>query len=180
FTANGKGRVEVILAKDGIHNWSEQYRQSIELSSSNETYTLKFNDFTNKSGQKGFSPEDVKTIIFNVLGNGSASSDFEMNVSNVYFGNSLESASGDGIFIPVYPNPFTRSANIEFGVTRDTQVKVEVLNIYGQVVDVIANESMTQGYYKLTWTPVDDKSGVYLFRISIGNDTYTSKVVYQK
>src|SRR5512145_642966 len=25
FTANGKGRVEVILAKDGIHNWSEQY-----------------------------------------------------------------------------------------------------------------------------------------------------------
>jgi len=180
FTANGKGRVEVILAKDGIHNWSEQYRQNIELSSSNETYTLKFNDFVNKSGQKGFRPEDVKTIIFNVLGNGSASSDFEMNVSNVYFGNSLESTSGDGIFIPVYPNPFTRSANIEFGVTRDTQVKVEVLNIYGQVVEVIANGNMTQGYYKLSWTPADHKSGVYLFRVSIGNDTYTSKVVYQK
>lgn len=180
FTAHGKGETEVMLAKKGIKGWHKQYRTVITLRSEPREYRINFSDLVTAEGESGFSAEDIISVIFNPLGNGSILSDFEVNISNLHFTSSIYSTNQSGIYYPSYPNPFRHSTNIEFALTQDNHVRIEILNMFGQVVDVLRDELMTQGNYKVTWTPSGNKTGIYMFRITAGRETHTGKMIYQR
>jgi uncharacterized repeat protein (TIGR01451 family) len=180
FKASGIGKVEVMLAKAGITAWNEQYRKVITLNPVEREYFIDFRDLVTREGERGFTAEDVITVIFNPIGNGTMASTFEVNISNLHFTSSLFTANSNGIFYPTYPNPFRDQTTMEFAITNDNQVRIEVLNMYGQVVDVLKDEYMTQGFYKVTWTPRNQMSGMYLLRITVGNETFVGKTIYQR
>ncbi|NLM93714.1 MAG: T9SS type A sorting domain-containing protein, partial [Bacteroidales bacterium] len=179
FTASGIGTVEVMIAKAGLNNWGEQYRQVITLETTEKDYVINFRDLRNAEGERGFSAEDVISVIFNPIGNGNQMNAYEVNVSNLHFTNDLIQANKAGIFYPSYPNPFSTQTTMEFTILRESQVKIEVLNLFGQTMEILRDEQMQQGDYRITWTPRTVKPGIYMFRITVDNETYSGKMIYQ-
>ncbi|MBW6499171.1 MAG: T9SS type A sorting domain-containing protein [Bacteroidales bacterium] len=179
FHASGVGTVEVMIAKSSIHAWNEQYRSVITLDPNGKDYSISFSDLRNAEGQKGFTADDVISVIFNPIGNGSQASPFEVNVSNLHFTNHLIETNDAGIFYTSYPNPFRHTTSMEFVLTSEGQVKIEVMNLLGQTMEIVKDEYMQQGSYKIDWTPQGMKPGIYMYRITIGDQAYSGKMIYQ-
>ena len=180
FTAHGAGTTEVMLSKAGIHQWNEQFRTTITLTEKPREYRIKFSDLVTREGENGFTAEDLVSVIFNPIGNGNTASAFDVTIENLHFANSSFIITPAAIFYPAYPNPFRRATQIDLMVTQDSHVKVEVVNLYGQTVEVLANNEMSTGTYKLNWTPAGHMPGVYMIRMTVGEEVYTSKVVYNR
>ncbi|MFW5758955.1 MAG: T9SS type A sorting domain-containing protein, partial [Bacteroidota bacterium] len=123
--------------------------------------------------------EDIVSVVFNPVGNGNATSEFEVNVSNMHFTNSLFVEKPGAVFYPAYPNPFTGKTNLDLILTQDSEVKVEVLNSYGQTIEVVMNKPLTSGNHEIEWMPANLNPGIYMIKISVGEETYTTKVIYK-
>ena len=84
-----------------------------------------------------------------------------------------------------YPNPFNPSTIITFALPRPSFVKLEVFNLLGQEVAVLANGQLRAGVHHVTWDGFDNSgnsvsSGVYFFRIDAGDFTSTRKMLLIK
>jgi len=84
-----------------------------------------------------------------------------------------------------YPNPFNQGTVITYQVTETQKVKVEVLNILGQLVTILVNEDKQQGEYKVFWNGKDSSgmdvpSGVYFYRLIAGDFEEVRKMVLMR
>ncbi len=180
FTASGQGVVEVILVKAGIGAPAEQFRTNITLGQNPAEYRIGFDELATREGTKGFNSHDVVSVVFNFMGNGAVESGFNMNVSDLRFLNSKLAETNRAVFYPVYPNPFSVRATTGIYLRENMKVRVEVLNIFGQTVEVIADDLFTKGVHRFEWIPERVNTGLYLIRISSGDKVYSTKVVYRK
>jgi len=64
-----------------------------------------------------------------------------------------------------YPNPFNPVSKIEFGLPKQSFVKIKIYNITGQEVAVLVNNNLGAGTYEVTWQADAYPSGVYFYRI---------------
>ncbi|MDD2230216.1 MAG: putative glycoside hydrolase [Candidatus Cloacimonetes bacterium] len=81
-----------------------------------------------------------------------------------------------------YPNPFNQSTAIMFNITRGEKVTLEVFNIKGQKVNTLINEPLLSGEQTIDFGGIDYKgqrlpSGIYFYRLRVGNVTKTNKMV---
>jgi len=88
-----------------------------------------------------------------------------------------------------YPNPFNNRTKIEFSVegkTGETKpVVIEVINTIGQVVTTIHEGLISTGSYVVHWDGTNSNgervaSGVYLYRLKVGDRSAVRKMVYLK
>ena len=56
----------------------------------------------------------------------------------------------------VYPNPFKYNTFISFDLLKEGHIALEVVNLRGQVIKTIADNSFPVGSYKLVWDGKDD------------------------
>ncbi len=61
-----------------------------------------------------------------------------------------------------YPNPFNSQLTIDFTQVVEGKVKVEVFNLTGRLIGVLAERKFTAGNHKLTWDAGDFAAGSYL------------------
>jgi hypothetical protein len=80
----------------------------------------------------------------------------------------------------LYPNPFNASTTLTFGVPRTSRVTVQAFNVLGQRVAVLVDGTKEAGYYRMTWSPANFPSGVYLVRMQTPGFSRTEKVVLMK
>ena len=71
---------------------------------------------------------------------------------------------------PNYPNPFNSQTNIQYFLSSDDIVSLNVYNILGQHVKSLRNESNQIGMYVVPWNGTNDRgeqtaSGVYFYRM---------------
>lgn len=64
----------------------------------------------------------------------------------------------------LYPNPFNPAAHIVIGVPERNNVRVEIFDMLGRRVTVLADREFSPGYHRLTWK-ANGSSGVYFLRI---------------
>ncbi len=81
-----------------------------------------------------------------------------------------------------YPNPFNPSTTIPFNLEKPARVKVEIINVQGQVVKTVTDRYYTSGEYTLTWDGTSDRgnlmgSGVYYYRLTAGNRIEIKKMI---
>jgi len=81
---------------------------------------------------------------------------------------------------PNYPNPFNPTTNIEFRVLEASHVLLEVFDMMGRSIEVIVDEQMLAGQYHVQYTSSNLASGIYLYRVQIGDYTSTQKMVITK
>jgi len=96
-----------------------------------------------------------------------------------------------------YPNPFNLTTFIpftvpsrpvnssQFMVHSPPTVSLTIYNILGRKVKTLLNEEKLPGHYRVTWDGKDEKghevgSGVYLYRLKIGDYERTKKMVLLK
>jgi hypothetical protein len=79
-----------------------------------------------------------------------------------------------------YPNPFNPSTQIVFTLSSPANVKVEVFNIYGQVVSVLVNGYVKDGTHALTFDGSKLASGVYICKVIAGRNSKSIKMVLLK
>lgn len=80
-----------------------------------------------------------------------------------------------------YPNPFNPTTNIKYQITENTQVKLVVYNMLGEVVKTVVNNVQEAGYYTAKWDGTNDygsrvTSGVYIYRLQAGSFIATKKM----
>jgi len=81
-----------------------------------------------------------------------------------------------------YPNPFNSGTVIEFALPRAHEVDLRLYNLAGQEVLQLATGARETGLYSLLWDGTDAQgqllaSGVYLYRLEIGDRTLTRSLL---
>ncbi len=79
-----------------------------------------------------------------------------------------------------YPNPFNPSTHISFFIPKAEKVRLEIYNILGAKVAVLANRNFKAGHHQLSWHAADNASGIYFYKLTAGNESITKKMLLQK
>lgn len=79
-----------------------------------------------------------------------------------------------------YPNPFNPSTNIWFRLAESGMVSLVVYDLTGREVATLVNEFKTPGDYQVTFSDSRMASGVYLYRLRMGNQVIAKKMLLLK
>jgi len=89
-----------------------------------------------------------------------------------------------------YPNPFNPSTTIRFdigvgGEGGAQEARIDVFNILGQHVNTLVDGLYPPGEYEVTWDATDDSgqrvaTGIYLYRLKVGDERKTKKMLFLK
>lgn len=93
--------------------------------------------------------------------------------------------SGENLSIRSYPNPFNPETNIEYNLKSSAQVSITIYNVQGKQIRSLANNYRQAGTYTIRWDGMNESgtqvpSGVYLIRVSAGNETLNHRIVMMK
>ncbi len=84
-----------------------------------------------------------------------------------------------------YPNPFNPFTNINYSIKETGNVTLEIYNLRGQLVKTLVNEIKETGNYTVIWNGTDNSnkavsSGVYFYKMKVGNFVSTKKMILIK
>lgn len=79
-----------------------------------------------------------------------------------------------------YPNPFNPSTTIRYEIPGDEFVKLVVYNILGQKVSILVNEKQQAGQYEVIFDADNLTSGIYFYRLTVGNYTDIKRMILLK
>ncbi|MGE5353939.1 MAG: T9SS type A sorting domain-containing protein [Acidobacteriota bacterium] len=79
-----------------------------------------------------------------------------------------------------YPNPFNPSVNISFSIPTTGNATLKIYNMLGKEVAVLINGEVTEGSHKVTWSPTDMSSGIYIYRLTWNNNVISKKIMFLK
>ncbi len=89
-----------------------------------------------------------------------------------------------------YPNPFNPTTTIKFAIGNDQvgslqHVSLDVYNILGQKVTSLIDKDMSTGHYEVVWDATNNRgkkvaSGVYLYKLQVGDRKDTKKMLFIK
>lgn len=82
---------------------------------------------------------------------------------------------------PNTPNPFNAATTIRFSIPGRQHTKLEVLDIYGNVVKTLVNAELSGRDHQYIWDGTNDNnqfvnSGTYIYRLTAGNEVLTGKM----
>jgi hypothetical protein len=75
-----------------------------------------------------------------------------------------------------YPNPFNPTTTIKFELPKASQVNLSVYDLLGRQVSVLVNEKKDAGVHEVKFDASGLSSGVYFYRIQVGDFTQTRKL----
>ncbi|MDQ7798711.1 MAG: T9SS type A sorting domain-containing protein [Candidatus Edwardsbacteria bacterium] len=83
------------------------------------------------------------------------------------------------------PNPFTSNTSISYALPTASRVALRVYNIVGQEIATLCDEEQAAGMHEVSWNGLDRSgrkvsNGVYLYRLTTGNQSLTKKMVKVK
>lgn len=76
-----------------------------------------------------------------------------------------------------YPNPFNSSTVIRYNLSGEGHVILEIFDALGQKIKTVLNKFQQAGTYEVFFEANDLSSGVYLYRITAGNNIDSKKFV---
>lgn len=84
-----------------------------------------------------------------------------------------------------YPNPFNPETRISYTLGIDSHVNLEIYNLKGQKVDSLVNGTQNAGTHSTIWKGIDSRgskvsSGIYFYRLKVGSQTVTKKILLSK
>ncbi len=99
-------------------------------------------------------------------------------------GQSIVDVKADAESIPVqsalrqnYPNPFNPSTAISYQLSAVSRVNLKVFDILGREVATLVDDLRQPGSYSIRWDAAGMTSGIYLYRLSVGDSHVTKKMI---
>ena len=78
------------------------------------------------------------------------------------------------------PNPFSNSTEFSFYLPETTQVEFTILNVLGEVVEVLTKEEMAEGKHTLRYETKNLESGTYYYNLRTPSFSATKKMVVMR
>ncbi len=80
-----------------------------------------------------------------------------------------------------YPNPFNPTTNIGFALNKASVVTMKVFDILGRLVSIpLENKAMSAGSHNIIFDGSNLASGVYIYRLTTGQNNYIKKMTLIK
>ncbi|MBD3290712.1 T9SS type A sorting domain-containing protein [candidate division KSB1 bacterium] len=79
-----------------------------------------------------------------------------------------------------YPNPFNPSTNIRYNLHESNNVKLQIFSLSGQMIETLIDGFQEAGAHKITWRPKGLASGIYFYKLRVGEFLETKKLILQK
>jgi hypothetical protein len=77
-----------------------------------------------------------------------------------------------------YPNPFNPVTTIKYSLPFESNVRIAVYNILGEMLDVLVDETKQVGFHDFNWNASNLASGIYIYTIEAksvaGDKNYSS------
>ena len=81
---------------------------------------------------------------------------------------------------PNYPNPFNPSTTISFTLSNASQVSLLIYDIHGREVESLIEGIQPAGSHSIEWNASNLASGVYFYRLTVGDFIQTRKMILIK
>jgi hypothetical protein len=108
----------------------------------------------------------------------------EVSVSDSY-GRLLDAVASVGV-LPTefsvaqnYPNPFNAKTLISFGLPEAGDVTINIYSVTGQLVETLGGR-YEAGMQSITWDASNVASGMYFYKVSVGDQSQTMKMTLLK
>jgi hypothetical protein len=79
-----------------------------------------------------------------------------------------------------YPNPFNAKTTIKYYLLSNSFVRIEVYNIAGQSILTLIDKYESKGEHKISWDASEYSSGIYIYKLTLGNQTFTKRMTLLK
>jgi hypothetical protein len=79
-----------------------------------------------------------------------------------------------------YPNPFNSSTTINYELSSSGKVKLEVFTLLGEEVATLVDTWQEGGYKSASWEAFRVSSGVYFYRLTVGDCSETRRMILVK
>lgn len=79
-----------------------------------------------------------------------------------------------------YPNPFNPVTHISYQLPEETDVRLEVYDVTGRLVQTLVHTRQSTGRYTVTFDGAKLASGVYFYRLTAGSYMKTKKLYLVK
>jgi hypothetical protein len=83
--------------------------------------------------------------------------------------------------LKVYPNPFSEKLRFEFISPESVNARIDLYDMTGRLVKTIFEQPIEGGInYEAEFKPETIISGMYIYRMTMGENVYNGKVVFKK
>ena len=65
-----------------------------------------------------------------------------------------------------YPNPFNPNTTITYSIPEDGNIKIEIYDINGKIVEYLENGFVNAGEHSFEWNAYNQPSGLYLLKVN--------------
>jgi hypothetical protein len=79
-----------------------------------------------------------------------------------------------------YPNPLNPSTTIKYNLPKSAEVRLGVYDVLGREVSMLVNEKMDAGVHEVKFEASDLSSGLYFYRLSVGDFVQSKKLMILK
>jgi len=105
----------------------------------------------------------------------------EVTIENVTVSNEGESdIPSEVVLNQNYPNPFNPSTTINYSIAKASNVQLSVYNLIGQRVATLVDKRQSAGSHSIEWNASSVSSGIYFYKIVVGQNVLSKKMVLIK
>ncbi len=79
-----------------------------------------------------------------------------------------------------FPNPFNPTTSIQYHLPTSGNVRLEIIDLQGQIVDILVDGFMSAGDHLQVWNSAQRASGTYFYRLVFGGMQKTKQMVLLK
>jgi hypothetical protein len=90
-----------------------------------------------------------------------------------------EGEAASGLGYPT-PNPFNPVTRVTYNVPVSQHVRIAIFDVAGRLVEDLVNETKASGEYVVEWDAGRLPSGVYYYRMKMGNETFVRRATLLK
>jgi hypothetical protein len=110
-----------------------------------------------------------------------------MSAALKYFGLIETTNILDNDYLPIsfglsqnFPNPFNPSTKIAYEISQKEMVKIKVYDMLGKEIDILVNEMQNPGKHEVFFESQDLSSGIYFYKMEIGDNSQVKKMILLK
>ena len=82
--------------------------------------------------------------------------------------------------VSLHPNPFNPEVTIQINVREPGELNIDIFNLSGRRVKTLANSTIGFGSYSFKWNSSNNSSGMYFFKLTIGETVMIRKALLLK
>lgn len=79
-----------------------------------------------------------------------------------------------------YPNPLNPTTTISYDLPESQDIKLQVFDITGRLVETLVNGHKEAGHWDATWDASDQSSGIYIYTLKYGEKLISRKMLLIK